>query len=171
MAASDLDSRLASALQTQMNRELFASLTYKQMRADLRLAGWYGFHKFMHSQENDELKHARCFDHFLSERGVRPVFTTVQPQPILYSPENPLYYFEAALELEENFWSYLNDIYQMSEDVDDPDTCTLLYKFIDEQHDSVDGLKHIVQKLKRAGTDQAALLIIDKKVQEIYESK
>lgn len=168
--ASELPTALAHGLQVQMNREMVAMLVYKQMRADLRLEGWYGFHKFMHHQEEDELHHARMFDHFLSERGVRPIYSSVETPAIPYSTV-PLDYFKKSLALEEQYWEYLNELYQMSEDEDDPDTCNFLYKMIDEQHDSVDGLKHIVQKLQRAGADNAALLLIDKKVMDIYTQK
>ncbi len=168
--ASELPTELASMLQMQMNREMVAALIYKQMRADLRLEGWYGFHKFMHSQEDDELKHARKFDHYLSERGVRPVYSTVNVPAIPFSTV-PLDYFTKALALEEQYWEYINDIYQKSEEEEDPDTCQFLYYFIEEQHDSVDGLKHIIQHLKRAGSDQAALNQVDKKVQDIYTQK
>lgn len=168
--ASQLPTALAHALQVQMNREMVAALVYKQMRADLRLEGWYGFHKFMHSQECDELKHASKFDHYLTERGERSVFSTVVIPAIPFSTV-PMDYFQKALALEEQYWEYINELYKMSEEEEDPDTCQFLYYFIEEQHDSVDGLKHIVQKLKKAGADPAALFIVDKKVQEIYTQK
>lgn len=168
--ASELPTALAHALQVQMNREMVAALVYKQMRADLRLEGWYGFHKFFHAQENDELKHARMFDHFLSERGARPVYSSVELPAIPFSTV-PMDYFKKSLALEEQYWEYLNELYQMSEDEDDPDTCYFLYQLIEEQHDGVDGLKHIVQKLQRAGADPAALFLVDKKVMDIYTQK
>lgn len=168
--ASELPTELANALMVQMNREMVAALVYKQMRADLRLEGWYGFHKFMHSQEDDELKHARKFDHYLSERKVRPVFSSVVVPAIPFSTV-PMDYFQKALALEEQYWEYINELYRLSEEQEDPDTCQFLYYFIQEQHDSVDGLNHIIQKLKRAGADQAALMQVDKKVQDIYTQK
>ena len=168
--ASELPTALAHSLQVQMNREMVAALVYKQMRADLRLEGWYGFHKFFHEMEKDELCHAKLFDHFLSERGVRPVYSSVELPAIPYST-NPIDYFTKSMALEEQYWEYLNELYQQSEDEDDPDTCTFLYDMIEEQHTSVDGLKHIIQKLKRAGADAAALFHIDEKVQEIYSQK
>lgn len=168
--ASELPTALAHGLQVQMNREMTAAVVYKQMRADLRLEGWYGFHKFFHCQEKEELSHARDFDHFLSERGQRPVYSSVEVPAIPFST-NPIDYFTKALALEEQYWEYLNQLYQESEDEDDPDTCSFLYEKIEDQHDSVDGLKHIVQKLKRAGGDAAALDLVDKKVMDIYTQK
>lgn len=166
-----LDSRLASSLAVQMNREMVAAVTYKQMRTDLRLAGWYGFHKVMHESEKEELQHARDFDHFLTERGIRPVYTTIQPEPILYAPDNPLYYFQTALDLEELFWSRINDLYQMSEDLDDPDTCKFLYKKIGDQHESVDGLNQLIIKMKRAEGNIAAMQMLDKKALDIISER
>lgn len=168
--ASQLPTALAHSLQVQMNREMAAALIYKQMRADLRLESWYGFHKFFHKAEKEELDHARDFDHFLSERGERPTFSSIEMPAIPFSTQ-PLDYFQKALALEEQYWEYLNELYQQSEDEDDPDTCKFLYKKIEEQHDSVDGLKHVVQKLKRAGSDPAALLVIDKHVMDIFNDK
>lgn len=159
--AVELDSRLANALQVQMNREVMAALTYKQMRTDMRLSSWYGFHKIMHEAEDEEWQHARNIDHFLTERGVRPTYTTAQPQPVLYTPENPLYYFEQAMDLEKRFWVYIEDLYQLSEDLDDPDTCKFLYKMIDDQHESVDSLTILITKIKRAGMNIAALMEVD----------
>lgn len=169
--ATELDSRMANALQTQMNREMVAALTYKQMRTDLRLASWYGFHKFMHESEKEELDHARDFDHFLTERGVRPVYSTIQPAPVLYSPEKPIVYFETALNMEKLFWEYMNELYQMSEDIDDPDVCLFLYKKIDSQHESVDSLVNILTKMRRAGDNIAALQELDDKVLKIAKQR
>lgn len=168
--AYKLPTNLAHALQVQMNREFSAMVIYAQMRSDLRLEGWYGFHKFMHSQEEDELKHANKFSHYLTERGERPVISTVEVPAIPYSTV-PMDYFKKALALEEQYWDYINELYQLSEDEEDPDTCQFLYYFIEEQHDSVDGLNHIVQRLKLAGADPAALMIVDKKVMDIYTQK
>lgn len=168
--ASALPTNLAHALQVQMNREMVAVLVYKQMRADLRLESWYGFHKFFHYQEKEELQHARDFDHYLSERGERPVYSSVEVPAIPFSTV-PLDYFKKALALEEQYWEYMNELYQMSEDEDDPDTCDFLYKKITDQHESVDGLKHIVKKLQRAGANEAALLLIDNDVMDIYKQK
>lgn len=169
--AVELDSRLSNALQVQMNRELVAALTYKQMRNDLRLASWYGFHKFFHEQEKEELDHARDFDHFLTERSVRPIITNIQPQPVLYSPENPMYYFETALDLEKLYWVYIEDLYQLSEDLDDPDTCRMLYEKVEAQHDSVEELVNIVSKMKRAGMNIAAMQDLDKHILKIASQR
>lgn len=168
---TQLSSRLQTALQTQMKREIVAALVYKQMRCDLRLASWWGFHKFMHASEDEEFGHARDFDHYLTERGVRPVYDQIQIPNIPFTPDAPIQYFEAALKLENLYWEYLNELYQLSEDEDDPDTCDFLYKKITDQHDSVDGLNHIIQKMKRAGTDIAALQALDDEVKDIAKKK
>jgi ferritin len=165
-----LDSRMADALQVQMNREMVAALVYKQMRCDFRLQEWYGFHKFMHKSEKEELGHARDFDHYLTERNVRPVYNNIQIPPILFSTV-PLDYFNAALKLEELYWRYMEELYQLSEDCEDPDTCNFLYEKVEQQHESVAELNNIIKKLQRAGTDMAALQDLDKRILDIVEEK
>lgn len=160
--AVELDSRLANALQVQMNREMVAALTYKQMRNDLKLAAWFGFEDFFAGQEAEEIGHSQDFADFLAERNVRPMYTNIQPQPVLYSPENPLYYFETALDLEKLFWTYIEELYQLSEDLDDPDTCRMLYIKIKTQHESVDEFVALVNKVKRAGMNIAAMQELDR---------
>lgn len=164
-----LPSTLQEMLQVQMNREMFAALTYKQMRCDLRLAGWYGFHKFFHESEKEELGHARDFDHYLTDRGIRPVYTSIPLLDIPYNPEKPLEYFKKALTLEQQYWEYMNELYEKSEEEDDPDTCTFAYDKIEEQHKSVAVLTTIVQKLTRAGSDISALQDLDNRILKIAE--
>lgn len=162
----ELDSRLAGALQVQMNRELVAALTYKQMRDDMQLSAWHGFHKFFSEQTEEELGHAHDFEKYLADRNVRPMISTIQIGTVLYSPENPLYYFETALDLEKLYWTYIEDLYQMSEDLDDPDTCKMLYEKVQAQHDSVAELVDIVTRMKRAGMNIAAMQEIDRDFSE-----
>ena len=160
----ELDGRMASALQVQMGREILAALTYKQRAYDFALQGWLGFEKWALGQEKEELQHSCDFGYYLVERGVRPYYSTIQLPPLLLEP--PTVVFEGALALERLYWQYIEELYSMSVDLDDPDTCRLLKKKVEQQHESVAQLTTIVQKLKRADS-MAALQDIDNHILEI----
>lgn len=154
---------IQDALMVQMNREIVAKLVYKQMRHDMRLLGWHGFHKFFHEQEEEEDGHSTRFAKFMDERGVRPILSNVTLPSIPLS-ETPKDYFDKALALEKQYTEYINDIYKTAEDEDDYDTCYFLDWFVKEQHDSVDEFTKIVKMFERAGNDNAALLELDEKL-------
>lgn len=163
--AVQLSGRLVVALTVQMNREMAAALVYRQMRCDFKLQSWDGFRKFMCKSEEEELEHAKKFDHYLTERNVRAEYGTIQLPPIpVYS--TPLEYFERALDLERLYWTYVEELYNLAEEEKDPDTCKFLYFYIQAQHDSVDELINITTKMKRAGQDIAALQDIDEQMAE-----
>ena len=163
--AVQLSGRLVVALTVQMNREMAAALVYRQMRCDFKLQSWDGFSKFMCKSEEEELGHANGFDHYLTERNVRAEYGTIQlPTIPVYS--TPLEYFERALDLEKLYWVYIEELYALSEEEKDPDTCRFLYQYIQTQHESVDELVNITTQMRRAGMDVAALQHIDEKMAE-----
>lgn len=161
----ELDGRVASALQVQMGRELVAALTYKQFSYDFELMGWLGFAKFFSKEEQEELGHSCDFGKFLLDRNIRPTISTVQLPPLLLLTQ-PYEVFHAALGLEKLFWQYIEDLYNLAEDADDPDACIFLRKYIQVQHDSVAEYTTLCTKLARATGDIAALQSLDKHMLE-----
>lgn len=164
--AVELDGRIVSAMQLQMAREMAAAMTYKQLAFDFALQGWQGFEKWALREEKEELTHACDFGYFLVERNVRPILNNVQLPPILIS-ENPGDAFDAALRLEKLYWTYIEELYALAEDADDPDSCIMLRKKIEQQHESVAALVTITGKMHRAMGDAAALLQLDEHILEI----
>lgn len=161
----ELDGRVASALQVQMGREMVAALTYKQFGYDFELQGWLGFSKYFFKEEKEELGHSCDFGKFLIERNIRPVVSNVQLPPILLLSQ-PLEVFHTALGLEKLFWGYIEELYNLAEDADDPDACSFLRKYIQVQHDSVAEYTTLCGQLSRAIGDIAALQMIDKRMLE-----
>lgn len=161
-----LDGRVANALQVQMGREVVAALIYKQLAYDFCLQGWQGFEKWALANEREELQHSCDFGYFLIERNVRPYYENAQLPPVLFMTQ-PADAFEYALNLEKQYWGYIEDLYQLAADADDPDTVAFLKKKVEQQHESVAQLTTIVQKLKRAMGDMAATQDLDNHILEI----
>lgn len=157
-----LSQTLADALQEQMNAEMAAFLVYRQVRNNLHNF-WRGAHKYFHAASEDEEKHANKIAHYLLDRGVMPVYTAI---PVTNVPAGVemLPSFELALALERAYTEKINTLYFLAEEEEDPATCVFLHKFVSDQVASEKDLNEIIGMLRRAGGDDAALLIVDKKL-------
>ena len=61
--------KMQTALNKQINEELFSSYLYLSMAADFEARNLTGAAKWMKMQADEELEHAMKFFHFVLERG------------------------------------------------------------------------------------------------------
>ena len=118
-----------------------------------------GMANWMRIQSEEERGHAlRFFDFVIDREGQVEVGAVDQP-PAEFG--NPVEIFAQALEHERKVTASINAIYAQAVKNDDYATQIFLQWFITEQVEEEASAAEMVERLKMAGDDRAALLMLD----------
>lgn len=156
------DKKLNHALNEQIKHELDSAYLYLSMASYCESINLDGFSGWMKSQSTEEYEHAMKFYDFLHERGA-----DVELLPIEKPPESfgsPLELFEKALENEQRVTKLIHKLYETALDEKDYPAQVMLHWFIQEQVEEEDMVNKIIERLKLAGDQGAALLMMDRQL-------
>ena len=150
------------ALNEHIGKELYAAYLYLAMSAHFELRSLLGFAKWMRFQAEEELGHAmRLFD-YMNRRGAAVSFGGVEAPPSDFG--GPLEGFETALEHEKVVSEQIHDLYDLAVEKHDRATQLEIQWFITEQVEEEDSIGTIVDQLKMAGDNGAAILMLDREL-------
>ena len=151
-----------AAINDQINREFFAAYLYLAMSAHLDNEALDGFAHWMRLQAQEELGHAmRLFD-YLVERNARVELQAIEQPPASFG--SPLAIAEQALEHEQTVTEHINRIYRLAAEQGDFATQVQLQWFLTEQVEEENSAETMVDRLRMAGDNRAALLILDREL-------
>ena len=151
--------RVQAALNEQIGREFHASQTYLAMSAHFESTGFPGFARWMRVQAEEERAHAlRIFD-FVNDREGRVSLGAIDAPGS--DSGSPLELFEAALAQERSVSAMIGKIYRLSLEEADYPTQVMLQWFVNEQVEEEKTASEIVDRLRLAGDDTSALLLLD----------
>jgi ferritin len=157
-----MDKAVQEALNEQIGKELYAAYLYLAMSAHFEQRSLLGFAKWMRMQAEEELGHAmRLFDH-MNRRGAAVVFSGVDAPPRDFG--GTLKGFELALEHERKVTELIHELYDLAVDRHDHATQLELQWFITEQVEEEDSIGTIVDQLRMAGDNEAAIFILDREL-------
>lgn len=155
--------KLSETLQAAFNRQIlmeFESVyAYLQMSADLEKENWSGFARWMHVQSQEEWVHATKFTDFVLQRG-GAVRLEALAAP-LTGFASPLEAFEAALGHERRVSASIHALYGQAMAENDFSSLPLLQWFVNEQVEEEDSVNRIVERMRKVGSDNTGLLILD----------
>ncbi len=154
-----MNEAIQKALNDQIGLELESAYAYLAMSAHLDNHNFAGFSVWMRLQAQEELGHAmRLFDYML-ERGCAVSLPAVDaPSDEL---DSPLSTFEIALAHERKVTASIHALYDLAREHKDYATELQLQWFVTEQVEEEASASLAVEKLRRAGTDHPALLMLD----------
>ena len=113
----------------------------------------------MRQQSEEERQHAMKFFDFLLDRGEHVELPAIDQPPQTF--RSPLDAFEQALEHEKEITSRIHDLYEISVEEKDYPAQVLLNWFVTEQVEEEKSATDILERLRLAGEDSAALLLLD----------
>ncbi|MGH7448042.1 MAG: ferritin [Longimicrobiales bacterium] len=151
-----------SAINDQINRELYAAYLYLAMAAHFDVEALAGFARWMRLQAQEELGHAMRLYDYLLERGARVELHTIEAPPVKFG--SPLSIAEQALEHERQVSKSINGIYALAHREGDYATQVQLQWFVTEQVEEEHSAETMVERLRMASDSRAALLILDREV-------
>lgn len=156
----NLPTELANALNAQIGIEYQASYSYLSMSAYFESKSWDGFANWMAKQSDEERGHAMKFYNYLLDRGVPVALPAIDAPQVEFV--SPLDVFETSLKQEQNVTATINNLYKIAHDCADYATVSFLKWFVDEQVEEEKSVGDMIEKLKRAGDNPEALLLLDR---------
>ncbi len=157
-----MDSAVREAINQQIKQEFYAAYLYMAMSAHFSNESLEGFAHWMRLQAQEELGHAVRLVDYLLERGEPVDFPPVDAPPTSFGA--PLSIFEAALEHERKVTASINQLYALAVEKMDYPTQLQLQWFIAEQVEEEASSGTVVEQLRMAGSDSAALLMMDERL-------
>jgi ferritin len=116
----------------------------------------------MHIQVQEEFAHAQKLIEYILERGGKPEFGSVDAPDSEW--ESPLGVYEAAYEHEKAVTRSINGLVDIAVAAKDHATATMLQWYVTEQVEEEANFDQIVQQLRLASDNGAALLMIDREL-------
>ena len=157
-----LSQSVQEAINSQVTKEFYASQLYLAMSAHFEAANLRGFAHWMRLQSEEERGHAlRFFDHVL-ERGGQVELDAVEAPPAEFGA--PVDVFRQALQHEQKVTASIHAIYALAAQEKDFATQVFLQWFISEQVEEEANATGMIERLRMAGDDSAALLMLDAEV-------
>jgi ferritin len=158
-AQTPMKDAIKEAMAEQIKHELYSSYLYLSMAGSFEVANLTGFAHWMRQQSREELEHAMRFFDYLLDRGERVALRAIEAPP--YAVRSPLDIFEQALEHEKEITSHINALYELAVRENDLPAQVMLNWFVSEQVEEEKSATEIAERLRMAGEDSAALILLD----------
>ena len=163
-AQTPMKGAIRDAMGEQIRHEFYAAYLYLSMAGSFETANLPGFAHWMRAQAREEQEHALKFFDFLLDRGEPVRLRSIEEPP--YAFRSPLDTFEQALEHEKGVTSLIHDLYDLAVRENDYPAQVFLNWFVSEQVEEEKYATGIVERLRMAGDDGPALLLLDREMGE-----
>ncbi len=157
-----LTDKMKEALNKQINGEIYSAYLYLSMSAYSEYSGLKGVANWFMVQYKEEMEHAMKIYSYINNQGGQVKLMAVDQPPTEF--ESPLDMFEKTLNHEKSVTKRINDLVNLAIEEKDHATQIFLQWFVTEQVEEEANDSDIISKLKLAGTEGNALLIIDKEL-------
>ena len=154
-----LKTRIAEALNHQINAELYSSCLYLSVESYFHSVSLSGFASWMRVQVQEELLHAMKLYDFIISRGGRVLLEAVAKPDADW--ESPLAAFEQVLRHEEGITAKINELMDIAAAEQDHATKIFLQWFVSEQVEEESAVGEILSKLRLIGKDSSGLFLLD----------
>lgn len=157
-----MDKNVQDSLNKQINNELHSAYMYMALSSYFDERALLGFASWMVEQCKEELLHAQKLIEFLKDNdGLLELQDIARPE---VSFSSPLQAAEMAFEYERMNTKQIYKLYELSKEKHEHATMVMLQWFIEEQVEEEKTARTLVDRLKLAGEDRAALLMLDSQV-------
>jgi ferritin len=150
-----LSEKMNEALNGQVNRELYSSYLYLSMSAYFESVKMLGFASWMRVQAAEELVHAmRMYDYVVASGGRGKMLAIEAPQLVWSSP---LAAFQHVYDHERIVTGLIKALVNVAVAEKDDVTKNFLQWYLDEQVEEEESSDKVLNNVKAAGSDPAAL--------------
>ncbi len=157
-----LTEKMQTALNGQLNAELYSSYLYLSMNAYFKSVNLDGFANWMHYQAQEELEHSLKFYDFIIQRGGKVVLSQIEAPPTEW--DSPMAVFEATLAHEQKVTGLINDLVEIAHEERDHATNIFLQWFVSEQVEEEESVGGVLEQLKLMGDAKGGLFMIDREL-------
>jgi ferritin len=157
-----LDKKLETALNQQVNAELWSAYLYLSMSYDMDDKGYEGMASWFAFQAKEEFEHATRFMKFIGEMEGK---VTLMPiEAVNQEWNSPVDAFEDTLKHEKVVTEKIHNLMDMAIELKDYATQSMLKWFVDEQVEEEDTARKILEQIKRIENSPAGLYALDKQL-------
>lgn len=157
-----ISKKMQSAINEQINAELYSSYLYLSMSAWCKSQNLKGFANWLRVQYQEETEHAlKLFDYVL-ERGGNVVLQKIEKPVSEWT--NIIDVFEHVLKHEKNMTALINNLVQVSIDEKDFAANNMLQWFVNEQVEEEANATEILEQLKLFDGKGAPLFMMDREL-------
>ena len=157
-----LTEKMQTALNGQLNAELYSSYLYLSMNAYFKSVNLDGFANWMYYQAQEELEHSMKFYDFVIQRGGKVQLAQIEAPPTEW--DSPMAVFEATLAHEQKVTGLINDLVEIALEEHDHATNIFLQWFVSEQVEEEESVSGVLEQLKLMGDAQGGLFMIDREL-------
>lgn len=157
-----MDKKLVQSLNEQLKNEFYSSYIYLSMAAYFEARNLSGFAHWMKVQAKEEFGHGMRFFEFINDRGSRVLLQEIDQPPTDFSSAQEV--FEETLAHERKVTGWLNDLYELSIELNDNAATIFLQWFITEQIEEEKNATQILETIKLIKPDSAALIMLDREL-------
>ncbi|ADH84966.1 ferritin [Desulfurivibrio alkaliphilus] len=156
-----LSQKMETALNQQVNAELYSSYLYLSMSAFFSGLNLGGSAHWMRLQAQEELNHALKIYDFVNERGGRVELSGIEAP--LHQWDSPTAVFEEVLRHEQKVTGLINDLVDLAIAEKDHATNNFLQWFVAEQVEEEASANEVLQKMQLA-VREGGLFILDQEL-------
>jgi ferritin len=150
---------MLSAINEQINKEIFSAYLYYSMAAYFDSLNLEGFANWMKVQAKEELTHAqKLYDYIYDKGGVVELDSIDKPKK---EWESPLEAFKDAYEHELSVTQSIDKLVDLAKELNDHATQNFLQWFVNEQIEEEANTKKIVDTLQMIGESKTALFMFN----------
>lgn len=157
-----LSTRMQDALNQQLMRELYSAYLYLSMAAYFESLNLSGFAHWMEVQAREEVSHALRFYRQLCDRNGRVLLQAIAQPPATF--KNPLEVLEQVQRHETMVTEEIQKLYALAAEEKDYTSQTFLHWFLTEQVEEEKQSTQLLERLRLAGDDRSALLVLDREM-------
>ncbi len=157
-----LSKEMESALNDQLNKEMFSAYLYLSMAAYFEDKNLPGMASWMRLQSDEEYLHAtKFYDFIVKARGRVKLKGIDEPK---FEWDSPRQAFEEAFAHEQFITKSINEIADLAVKNNDHATNTFLQWFVDEQLEEEATVENIVESFKLIADQPAGLFMLDREL-------
>jgi ferritin len=156
--------QLTQAINRHLESEFQASHTYLAMSIWLREKDLAGFSQYMHAKSDEERTHAARMIAYLVDCDEEVILPTIQAPPRHWESVQQL--FDRVYEMEKEVTASINQLYSLADERSERSAAAMLDWFVEEQIKEEAEARFVRKRLRLAGDNAAALLLLDQQFLE-----
>ena len=158
-----LSKKMTTALNDQINKEMYSAYLYLAMSAYSDSIGLKGFANWFMVQYHEEMEHAMKIYKYIQDQGELVKLKAIAEPPSKF--ESAMDMFQKTLEHEKKVTQSINNLMDIAIEMKDHATQIFLQWFVTEQIEEEANDNEIIDKLKMVGQQGNGLFMIDKELE------
>jgi ferritin len=157
-----ISQKLHTAINAQINAELWSAYLYLAMSLDAENKGYKGFANWFYIQFQEEQAHARIFMNYLNSRDAKVELQPIEAVPTAWN--SVLDMFQQTLQHEKKVTSLINNLAFIANEDRDFASINRLVWFIDEQVEEEESAREMIAAFEAVENNKYGMYMLDKEL-------